>query len=107
MYEGWEMRRLALNRCFIAATRDAFFGAILFTLSALAVTLQSLSCLAEGALAVSQNSDGGWGSGTAWNYQSKEEARGAAMQRCIERGNACRVSNIAQADGRIARLCGG
>lgn len=55
------------------------------------MTALSTSGRCEGALAYSQNYNGGWGVGYSENLQTKDEARGTAMQECLKRGIACRV----------------
>jgi len=86
------MRRLPLNRFLVATSGRALLGAIFIAVfSVLTLAVQIRSGHAEAALAFGSDNTGRYWYGTSWNYETKDEARGAAMQRCLQRGGHCQV----------------
>ena len=86
------MRCLALDRSLMATSVRALLGTIfVVALSVLALSVQIRNGHAEAALAFGSDNTGRYWYGTSWDYATREEARGAAMQRCLQKGGHCQV----------------
>jgi hypothetical protein len=57
----------------------------------LVLLMRSTDCCAEAAIAFSQESNGSWQFGTAYDYRTLTEATDAAVQRCTQQGSRCRI----------------
>ncbi|MDR3494021.1 MAG: DUF4189 domain-containing protein [Ancalomicrobiaceae bacterium] len=76
----------------------------------LAITTLALTVLGAGtgaaradwAIAFGQSGSTGWAYGTAWNYDSAEEARRKALANCREKGPNCKI--VAEESGQCGAL---